>query len=99
MNILEALDKVRSGRGGVLVARPPWSWGADAQLVELTTDFRVPQSVLDAGYQYVMGADDILPLLQFANRKKLSDEAVAEYVVHVASFDAEPEWIKYIPDA
>jgi hypothetical protein len=69
MNVEEALTKVaQMPEGSVLVAKPPLTWGADAMFVELTDDYRVPQAVKDAGYQYLLGREDIEKLLAFLTK-------------------------------
>jgi hypothetical protein len=99
MNVEEALAKVaQMPEGSVLVAKPPLTWGAEAMVVELTDDYRVPQSVKDAGYEYLLGREDIENLLGFLKKKKVSSRTVAEFVIHYAVTDSAPAWINDIPD-
>lgn len=99
MNIEEALAKVaQMPQGSVLVAKPPLTWGAEALFVKLTDDYRVPQSVIDAGYVYLLGRDDIEDLLGVLKRKKVGSRTVAEFVIHYAVTDSSPAWINDIPD-
>ena len=83
---------------GALVAKPPLSWGADAMFVDLTQECRVPKPILDAGYQYLLGREDLLELLEFLNGKKLSSRAKAEFVIHYSLTDCTPAWIQDVPD-
>lgn len=101
MNILEAVlgMKDASQRGAVLVARPPLTWGAEAMFVDLTDDYRVPQPILDAGFQYLMGAEDLSSVLEYVRKKKISEKAIAEFVIHYAMVDSAPAWIDDIPEA
>jgi hypothetical protein len=78
--------------------KPPLTWGADAMFVELTDDYRVPQAVKDAGYQYLLGREDIEKLLAFLTKKRVSSRTVAEFVIHYAVTDSAPAWINDIPD-
>ena len=99
MNVEEAILRVGDmPDGSVLAARPPLTWGADAIFVELTEDFRLPQPVKDAGYEYLLGRDDIENLLVFLKRKKVSARTVAEFVIHYATTDSTPAWISDVPD-
>ena len=82
-----------------LVARSPLTWGAEALFVSLTDDYRVPAEVLDAGYKYLLDAEDINHILEYAKTKKLSSRSVAELVIHYSVNDAFPAWIDDVPDA
>ena len=100
MNIEEAVAKVAEvTEGSVLVAKPPLTWGADAMFVQLTNDYRLPQLVVEAGYQYLLGIEDIIGLLAFLKTKKVSSRTAAEFIIHYAVADCEPAWIYDIPDA
>lgn len=100
MNVEDAVANVaQMPEGTVLVAKPPLTWGAEAMFVDLTNDYRVPESVKDAGYEYLLGRDDIENLLAFLKKKRVSSRTVAEFVIHYAVTDSTPSWIHDIPDA
>ncbi|WP_431045628.1 hypothetical protein [Roseateles sp. L2-2] len=97
-NVEDMLKKVSEmPEGSVLVAKPPLTWGAEAMFVELTDDYRVPQSVKDSGYEYLLGRDDIENLLAFLKKKRVSSRTVAEFIIHYAVTDSTPAWIEDIP--
>jgi hypothetical protein len=99
MNVEEAIAKVGQLReGSVLVAKPPLTCGAEAMFVALTDDYGVPQPVKDAGYEYLLGRDDIEDLLAFLKKKKVGSRTVAEFVIHYAVYDCTPAWINDIPN-
>lgn len=99
MNVEEALLKVsQMPEGSVLAAKPPLVWGADAIFVELTDLFHLPTPIKDAGYEYLLGRDDIEDLLTFLKKKKLSSRSVAEFIIHYAVTDSPPAWIDDIQD-
>jgi hypothetical protein len=99
MNVEEALTKVaQMPEGSVLVAKPPLTWGAEAMFVGLTDDYRVPQAVKDAGYQYLLDREDIEQLLAFLTKKRVSSRTAAEFVIHYAVTDSAPAWINDIAD-
>jgi hypothetical protein len=99
MNVEEAMARVaQMPEGSVLVAKPPLTWGAEAMFIELTDDYRVPQAVKDAGYEYLLGRDDIANLLAFLKKKKVSSRTVAEFIIHYAVNDCAPAWINDVPD-
>jgi len=82
----------------VLVAKPPLTWGAPAMFVKLTGDYRVPEKTREDGYEYLLGKEDIENLLKFLKKKKMSNQTVAEFIIHYAINDSPPFWIKDIPD-
>ena len=91
------LAQVPAGR--VLVAKPPLTYGAEAMFVELTDDYRVPESVKEAGFKYILGRDDIEYQLEFLKTKRLSSRAIAEFILHYGVNDCPPAWIEDVPDA
>lgn len=82
-----------------IVGKPPLTWGSDAMIVELTTDLRVPQSVKEAGYEYIIEKEELENLLKLASRKRMTSRSTAELVIHYAITDSYPAWINDIPDA
>ncbi len=99
MNVVEAIARLgEMSQTSVLVARPPLTWGSDALFVELTSDYRVPQTIKDDGYEYLLGREDIENLVKSLSRKKISAQAVAEFIIHYAMADSPPAWIDDIAD-
>ena len=84
--------------GSALVAKPPLTWGSEAMFVDLTVDYRMPQTILDSGYQYLLGQDDLMNLIAFLKKKKVGARTIAEFVIHYAITDSAPAWIDDIPD-
>jgi hypothetical protein len=100
MTLLEALRLVPSmDERGALVAVPPLTWGSEARVSNLVGDrYEVPAEAVDAGFEYVLGKEDLETLLGYATQKRMSEEAVAEFVVHFALHDAYPAWFNDIPN-
>lgn len=82
-----------------LVAKAPLTWGSEAMVVELTSEYGIPEGAKDAGFEYVAGRDDLIWLLRCLEKKKVSNRTKAEFVIHYAVVDAMPAWIDDIPDA
>lgn len=98
MNIEEAVLKVAEmSDSSVIVAKPPLTWGSEAIFVELTDDYRVPQPIKDAGYEYLLGREEIENLLAFLKKKKVGSRTTAEFVIHYSMTDSAPAWIDDIP--
>lgn len=99
MNVVEALSRIGDmSDGQVLVAVPPLTWSSEAAFATLTDELALPEWAKVAGYQYLLGRDDLRSLLGFLEKKKASDRAQAEFVIHYAQYDAYPSWIDDIPD-
>jgi len=75
-----------------IVAKRPWSPACEVQVVPFTPEYRVPQSVLDSGYEYFLevgtARDDVLKGMDF-----LSPEESVEVLLYYAEHDAFPEWL------
>ena len=100
MNVEQAVSNAAAmPEDCVLVAKPPLSWGSEAMFIQLTEDYRVPEEVQGAGFQYLLGRDDLLDLLAFLKKKRVSDRTAAEFIIHYAVTDSPPAWINDIPDA
>jgi plasmid stabilization system protein ParE len=88
------------GHRGALVAMPPLTWGSKAEFVELEgDDYRIPAEAVDAGFMYRLGKEDLETLLRYAREKRMSEKAVAEFVIYYAVFDGYPAWFDDIPNA
>jgi len=99
MNIEEAISQFsKMPEDSVLVARAPLTWGAEALFTKLDDDYRVPQQLKDAGYEYLLGRDDIANLTELLKKKKVSKRTVAEFVIYFSINDSVPAWIDDIPD-
>lgn len=101
ITIEQAIVAVSRGRVSdelTLFARRPWSWGAEARFVLIGPYDPVPQDVVDAGLEYVLSVVDIAEILPDVLQKRLGSRALAEYVVHYATFDCAPAWISDVPD-
>jgi hypothetical protein len=59
----------------------------------------VPHSVSDAGFEYLLGRDEICDLLRSLKTKAISSRTAAEFVIHYAVTDTTPAWIDDIPDS
>lgn len=99
MNIEEALGELpRMNERSALVAQSPYTWGSPALIVELTDEYQVPHDVVEAGYEYLLGKEDLERLLRFLSGKRASRRTAAEFVIHFAILDSYPSWIDDIPD-
>lgn len=75
-----------------IVVKRPWMGDSEARLVRLTEDFRVPEEVLSAGYEYFLevsvARDEVL-----SGPIALNDDQKVAAVIYYAENDAFPEWM------
>ena len=86
------------GEEAVLFARPPLTWASDAILAELTEDYRVSADIAAAGYQYLLGQEELNTVLTAVAQKVVSPKTTAELVLHYAVLDAWPAWFDDLRD-
>jgi hypothetical protein len=99
MTVEEAVSRVlEMSERSALVAKAPFTWGSEAMIVELTPDYGVPQPVIDAGFDYLLEREDLVGLLKYLRKKKVSSKTKAEFIIHYALTDCTPAWIDDIPD-
>ena len=93
MNLAEIVSGLESiDESLCIVAKRPWAGESEAKLVRLTEDFRIPEEVLSAGYEYFLevsiARDDVL-----SGPVALSKEQQLAAVIYYAEYDAYPEWL------
>jgi len=75
-----------------IVARRPWTADAEAKLIALTDDYRVPADVLADRYEYFLevsvAREDVI-----GDLRTLSPEQRVEACIFYAEHDAYPEWL------
>ncbi len=94
MKLFEVIGKLESlGSEQCIVAKRPWSADAEAELVKLTENYRIPGAALSAGYEYFLevsvALDDVLDGLG----DRLTSDQRVEAVIFYAENDAYPEWL------
>jgi hypothetical protein len=82
----------RAGNRFVVCAKEPFRGDSEARLVELTEAFAVPRSVLNEGFAYFLGPEDVAELRKIGSDASLTPERVVDLMCHYAVFDAYPEW-------
>jgi hypothetical protein len=75
-----------------IVAKRPWAGDSEARLVAFNEEFRIPEEVVAAGYEYFLevsvAVDDVL-----TGPVALSSEQRVAAVIYYAENDAYPEWL------
>ena len=94
MKLSEAIERARAASDELcIVARRPWSPESEARMVKLTEDFRVPEEVKAAGYEYFLEVDAIRRELMDDFPQSLTSDQVVSAVIYYAEFDAAPQWL------
>lgn len=93
MTLAEIVSSLESADGSLcIVAKRPWTGDSDAKLVGFTDDFRIPEEVLSAGYEYFLevstARDDVL-----SGPVALSTAQRLAAVIYYAEYDAYPDWL------
>jgi|SRR5579864_1583828 len=75
--------------------RPPWTADAEARVVELDEEYRLPTDALSDGLRYFLEtlvAQEVLDVLRNRPTKSTTDDA-CRLLLYYAENDAYPEWI------
>jgi hypothetical protein len=75
-----------------IVARRPWGRDADAMLVRLTEEYRVPSHVTAAGYEYFLEVSLIREEVLGSWGSRMTGNQRFDVVLHYAEHDAWPDW-------
>ena len=93
MKLLEAVFHVDQMQdGSCICCKRPFHQASEAVIVQLTSDFRIPDEVLRQGFEYFLEKDGVQELLELAEGKLCSREAKVELVAYYAEHDAYPAW-------
>jgi len=79
----------------VICVREPWTEDAEARVVHLDEQGRIPASALDGGYEYFLEPTLVLEVLEaLASRSGPSRPGDdCRLLIHYARHDAYPEWL------
>jgi hypothetical protein len=75
----------------------PFNPSSEARFVKLELDGRVPAEVSSQGFEYLLETEEVQLILEDISEKRISPSAMAEYVIHYATYDTYPSWISDIP--
>jgi hypothetical protein len=73
--------------------RTPWTADAEARVVELDEESRLPPDALSDGLKYFLETEVALEVLDgMRNRRAISTEDACHLLLYYAENDAYPEW-------
>ena len=76
-----------------IIAKRPWSGDAEAQVVQLTEGFRIPEGQKTDGFEYFLeisvARDEVLEGIEH----RLSAEQRLSAIIYYAENDACPKWL------
>jgi hypothetical protein len=75
--------------------REPWSAEAEARVVDLDEESRLPSGALTGGYKYFLEASIAREVLDVLSNRpsKSSQEDACRLLIHYARWDAYPDWV------
>lgn len=85
-------------KGSTICAKKPFHRSSEAVIVQLTSDYRVPETIKESGYEYFLEQDIVQELLEMIEPKAASSETKVEFVIYYADFDAYPSFVDDLPD-
>jgi hypothetical protein len=95
MTLEEALDQIAQlPNNEAVFAKRPWGWNSEAMMAQLDQEYRVPQRILDLGFEYVLDgfiAKDVLRDA-FGSREPSPLER-RKLLLYYAEHDAWPDWL------
>lgn len=97
MNLASIIANLESADNTLtIVAKRPWTANSDARLVSLTDEYRIPNDVLQEGFEYFLevsiARDEALG--ELAGRLSPAQRVAA--MVYYAENDAYPDWLNAI---
>jgi hypothetical protein len=99
MRFSEALKHVHEMQDDeVLLATVPWSASSEAKFARFGANFSLSSEDLEGGFSGVLDKEDLTMLLGYADEKVISQELLADFVLHYAIYDGYPSWFSDLPD-
>jgi hypothetical protein len=93
MNISEAIKQLDGlDDDDVIFVRQPWTPHADCVVAKLDEEYRVPSSIVGAGFEYFLEIAVAREVLEVFGDRVPTDEEKLRLVMHYAEHDAYPEW-------
>ena len=94
MNLREIIASIDGSQSHLcIVAKTPWVESAEARLVKLTPECRVPSERLDEGYEYFLEVSVALEEVIGGLEDVLTQEQRYKAVHFYAKNDAFPDWL------
>jgi len=99
MHLREIVDRIsRESDALCIVAKQPWDPESEARLVRLTEGFKVPDELLQQGFEYFLEVSVALDEVLSGLEGTLSPEQRFEAVLFYAENDAYPDWLCALRD-
>jgi len=76
-----------------IVAKRPWLPNSEAELISLTEEYAIPESVKERGFSYFLEVSTARDELLADIKIKLTPAQKVEVVIYYAEYDATPEWL------
>lgn len=94
MKLRDALDHVQQLRDDeVIFAQKPWTAGSEAEIGELTIDFRVPVAMTDRGLDYFLEVSVAKEAIEVFGGREVTADQKRALLIFYAEHDAFPDWV------
>ncbi len=94
MKLSQAIETViNADDSSVVFAEKPWQFDSNAIIDNLDENYRVPQHIHDAGFEYFLESELIHELAEIKTEKNFSLEKLIELIIYYAEYDAYPDWV------
>ena len=93
MKLIDAIRHVDEPDGTTICVRRPWRADSDACLVSVAPMSKIPEHVIDDGYEYFLEISILREILEMPEAENLSEQAKVNLAIYYAENDAYPPWI------
>jgi hypothetical protein len=74
----------------------PYSWVSEAVIAKIDDEFEISAELKADGFVGLLDFFDISDLWLGISQKKISNKQVADFLIHYAEFDAQPDWFNLL---
>ena len=93
MKLIDAIRHIDEVDGMTICARRPWRADAEVRLVRVAPMSKIPEQVINEGYEYFLEASILQEVLNLPQAKNASEEEKVHLAIYYAENDAYPPWI------
>jgi hypothetical protein len=90
MKLIDVIRHVNEADGMTICVRRPWSANSDACLVSVAPMSKIPEQIIDDGYEYFLEGSVLREVLEMPEAERASDEGKVNLAVYYAENDAYP---------
>jgi hypothetical protein len=93
MKLIDAIRHPDKINEMTICVRRPWTADSDARLVLVAPMSKIPEQIIDEGYEYFLEGFILQEVLEIPQAEEISDEEKIDLAIYYAENDAYPPWI------